>query len=52
MKKEIKTGRCMRCGRVLKNPQAILIGLGSTCQKKMGFTTKTESYFLFKSLIK
>lgn len=29
-----KEVRCRRCLRILKNPKARLLGIGSTCQKK------------------
>ena len=32
-----KVVHCQRCGRVLKNPQSIIEGIGSTCRKKLGF---------------
>lgn len=40
MKKKIKKkknylGRCKRCGRILKNPEAVRLGYGSVCFNKL-----------------
>lgn len=34
--------RCVRCGRTLKNPEAIKKGIGPVCEKKMIGQTRTE----------
>lgn len=36
MKNDKKVIRCRRCGRALKNPVSRAIGIGTTCQKKIG----------------
>lgn len=35
IKKEKMLGRCKRCGRILKNPEAIKLGYGLKCFKKL-----------------
>ena len=35
IKKEKMLGRCKRCGRVLKNPEAVKLGYGSHCYRKL-----------------
>ncbi len=49
MNKEIKkTGKCKRCGRVLKNKKSIEIGFGKTCLKKyLKDIKKSKFYKLF-----
>lgn len=42
--KEKAIGRCKRCGRVLKNPDAIKIGYGHHCYRKL-FIVKLKSLF-------
>lgn len=48
MKKKIKKnellGRCKRCGRILRNPDAVKIGYGSHCYKKL-FIVKLKPLF-------
>lgn len=30
--------KCRRCGRTLKNPQAIALGIGAVCARKLGLS--------------
>lgn len=34
MKNKLEQTTCKRCGRKLKNPEAIALGMGATCFKK------------------
>lgn len=34
-KKEEVLGRCKRCGRILKNPDAVKVGYGHCCFRKL-----------------
>lgn len=44
-----KVVHCQRCGRVLKNPQSIIEGIGSTCRKKLGFVGNKQ-FLLFSDI--
>lgn len=35
IKKEKMLGRCKRCGRTLTNPEAVKLGYGSHCYRKL-----------------
>ena len=41
--------RCRRCGRKLKNPEAIALGFGVTCYKKFLSQPKLKPLFTVKS---
>ena len=39
---EQKQTTCKRCGRKLRNPQAIELGMGSVCWKKSALSSKEQ----------
>lgn len=43
-KKEKAFSRCKRCGRILRNPEAVKIGYGICCFKKL-FTMRLKPLF-------
>lgn len=48
IKKEKVLGRCKRCGRILKNSEAVKLGYGLVCFKKL-FVVKLKSLWRYGS---
>lgn len=41
---------CRRCGRILKNPKSIALGIGPTCLKKETTTGEVKTFFTMEEI--